>query len=299
MGIAGAGNSGTALATLFAPMLAAWWGNWHLVFLLALLPLIAALILFAVLAKDSPEQPAPKPLYAYVGVFRHANTWWFCLFYSVTFGGFVGLASFLNTFFKDQYFPSDVKTGEIYAAMFTTICVFCGAFLRPVGGYLADQFGGVRVLLVLYTGVGVVMLGISLLPVLPVALVLMFVGMGLLGMGNGSVFQLVPSWFPEEIGVVTGIVGAAGGVGGFFLPNLLGGRKVLTGTFGAGFAVFAATALACASLVMRLRSRWETSFLPSVDAPPPDAKQEAIAPADAAFLQFFGEGALSTPGDVG
>jgi NNP family nitrate/nitrite transporter-like MFS transporter len=277
MGIAGAGNSGTALATLFAPMIAAGLGDWHTVFALALIPLALTLTTFVLLAKDSPNQPPPKPLYAHVDVFRHADTWWFCLLYSVTFGGFVGLASFLNAFFKDQYFSTDVRTGEMYAAVFTTLCVFAGSFLRPIGGYLADRFGGVRMLLVLYAGVGVAMLGMAALPPLPVALMLLFVGMGLLGMGNGSVFQLVPLRFPKEIGVVTGMVGAAGGVGGFFLPNLLGGLKGLTGTFGAGFAVFAVTALVCVGLVVRLRARWETTFLAPLEEPA--AEEPTVAPA--------------------
>src|SRR6266851_6148830 len=106
MGIAGAGNSGTALATFFGPRLAEWLG-WHAVFGLALIPLVITLIVFALFAKDSPNQPPPKPLHAYGKVFAHADTWWFCFFYSVTFGGFVGLASFLNMFFKDQYFADD------------------------------------------------------------------------------------------------------------------------------------------------------------------------------------------------
>src|SRR5262249_50254460 len=161
MGIAGAGNSGTALATLLAPLLAAWLADWHAVFGLALLPLLATLAAFVVFATDSPEPPPPRPLVAYVDVFRHADTWWLCVFYSVTFGGFVGLASFLNAFFKDQYFPTDKKTGEVYAAVFTTLCVVAGSFLRPVGGYLADRFGGIRMLLVLYSGVGLTMLGMS------------------------------------------------------------------------------------------------------------------------------------------
>ena len=102
MGIAGAGNSGTALATLFGPILAQSVG-WHAVFGLALIPVIFTLFTFVLLAKDSPSQPAPKPLTAYAAVLRHADTWWFCLFYSVTFGGFVGLAVFLNSFFCLQY----------------------------------------------------------------------------------------------------------------------------------------------------------------------------------------------------
>jgi NNP family nitrate/nitrite transporter-like MFS transporter len=203
-------------------------------------------------------------LVAYASVLGLADTWWFCLFYSVTFGGFVGLASFLSTFFKDEHFPHDQQMGAVYAGYFTTLCVIAGSFLRPVGGYLADRFGGIRMLLVLYTGVALSMAGMALLPPLPVAIGLLFVGMGLLGMGNGSVFQLVPQRFPREIGVITGIVGAAGGVGGFFLPTLLGGLKGLTGTYGSGFGVFALTAVACVALMLVLRVRWESTFLASV-----------------------------------
>src|SRR5262249_23299569 len=154
MGIAGAGNSGTALATFFGPILARWVG-WHAVFGLALAPLLITLIVFTFLAKDSPTQPPPKSLRDYGAVLGYADTWWFCLLYSVTFGGFVGLASFLNIFFKDQYFLLDSKSGEIYAGYFTTACVLSGSFLRPVGGYLADRFGGIRMLMILYLGVGI------------------------------------------------------------------------------------------------------------------------------------------------
>ncbi len=268
MGIAGAGNSGTALATLFVPMLAAWLGSWNDVFGLALIPLTLTLVVFALFAQDSPTQPAPKPLLSYVTILRHADTWWFCLLYSVTFGGFVGLASFLNTFFKDQYFPTDSKTGETYAAFLSTACVIAGSFLRPIGGYLADRFGGIPMLLSLFSGVALTMLGMAFLPPVSLALGLLFLGMGLLGMGNGSVFQLVPQRFTKEIGVITGIVGAAGGVGGFFLPNLLGGLKGLTGSYGTGFAIFAATALGCVALLVALRPRWEATFLAPLRSTP-------------------------------
>src|SRR5262245_43516742 len=102
MGIAGAGNSGTALATLFGPILAGWVG-WHAVFGLALIPIVATLVLMVLVARDSPSQPAPKRLAEYAAVLGERDTWWFCLFYSVTFGGFVGLAVFLNSFFFVQY----------------------------------------------------------------------------------------------------------------------------------------------------------------------------------------------------
>jgi NNP family nitrate/nitrite transporter-like MFS transporter len=260
MGIAGAGNSGTALATFFGPILAKSIG-WHAVFGLALLPLMLTLAAFFVLAKDSPNQPPPKSLGNYAAVLGHADTWWFCLFYSVTFGGFVGLASFLNTFFKDQYYAADQATGAIYAGYFTTLCVISGSFLRPVGGYLADRFGGIPMLLTLYLGVALCMFGLACLPPLGLAIGLLFVGMGLLGMGNGSVFQLVPQRFPGEIGVVTGIVGAAGGLGGFFLPNALGWLKGLTGSYGTGFAVFAVVSGLSVGLLWWLRASWEEGFL--------------------------------------
>ena len=277
MGIAGAGNSGTALATFFGPMLAQSLG-WHTVFAIALLPLSATFLVFFFLAKDSPTQPAPKPLLDYARILGQADAWWFCVFYSVTFGGFVGLASFLNTFFKDQYFPNDPRMGAVYAGYFTTLCVVSGSFLRPVGGYLADRFGGIRMLLGLYLCAGAALAGLAVLPPLAGAIALLFLVMGLLGMGNGSVFQLVPQRFTKEIGVMTGVVGAAGGIGGFFLPNLFGGAKWLTGSYGTGFALFAGISVLCVGLLCSLKARWESTFLARVLVPPPGAFDLSPAP---------------------
>lgn len=255
MGIAGAGNSGTALATLFGPILAGSLG-WHVVFGLALFPVLFTLIVFAVFAKDSPAQPAPKPLRAYVVVLRQHDTWWFCFFYSVTFGGFVGLASFLNIFFHDQY-----ELTKVQAGYFATLCVIAGSFLRPVGGCLADRFGGIRMLTLLYLGTGSMMLGLASLPPLLVGTTFLFAGMGMLGMGNGAVFQLVPQRFSKEIGVITGIVGAAGGIGGFFLPNLLGSLKQWTGSFAGGFLVFAVIVFVCVAALLHVSRAWEGTFV--------------------------------------
>jgi NNP family nitrate/nitrite transporter-like MFS transporter len=256
MGIAGAGNSGTALATFFGPRLALVWG-WHAVFGLALIPLLATLALFAVFAKDSPNQPAPRPLAAYADVLKLADTWWFCLLYSITFGGFVGLASFLNVFFLSQYGLSRVE-----AANFATLCVIAGSALRPLGGYLADRLGGIRMLSALYVIVGATMLAMSTLPPLFAGTVLLFAVMATLGMGNGAVFQLVPQRFPREIGVTTGIVGAAGGFGGFLLPTILGGLKQLTGSFSGGFLSFAVAGGFGGALALAYASRgWQGSFI--------------------------------------
>lgn len=255
LGIAGAGNSGTALATLIAPWLAVVYG-WHTAFAVALVPVLIVLVLFYLFAKDSPNQPAPRPLADYALVLKHADAWWFCLFYSVTFGGFVGLASFLNLFFTDQFALKPVEAG-----LFATLCVVSGSFLRPLGGYLADRFGGIRLLTGLYLAVGVLMVGMAALPPLYAATALLFLGMGLLGMGNGAVFQLVPQRFPREIGVITGVVGAAGGVGGFFLPTLLGSLKQMSGSFAGGFLAFALVGFASAAALLYVSRGWQTTFV--------------------------------------
>jgi NNP family nitrate/nitrite transporter-like MFS transporter len=207
-------------------------------------------------AKDSPTQSAPKRLADYGAVLKQRDTWWFCLFYSFTFGGFVGFAVFLNSFFYVQY-----GLDRIHAGYYATLCVISGSFLRPVGGYLADRFGGIRMLTLLYLGVGLMMLALAALPPLAWGTLLMFVGMGLLGMGNGSVFQLVPQRFPKEIGVLTGIVGAAGGLGGFFLPNLLGSLRRFTDSFSGGFLIFGLFGFSCAATLLYVSRSWQGVFV--------------------------------------
>jgi NNP family nitrate/nitrite transporter-like MFS transporter len=272
MGIAGAGNSGTALATFFAPLLAVWVG-WHGVFGLALIPVLGVLLVFALLAKDSPTQPPPMPLTAYAGVLRQVDAWWFNGFYAVTFGGFVGLASFLSIYFHDQY-----ELSKITAGRFATLCVIAGSFLRPVGGYLADRWGGHRVLLGVFLGVAVLMASLALAPPLSVATSALFVGMGLLGIGNGAVFQLVPLRFPKQIGVITGVVGAAGGLGGFFLPTILGGLKQATQSFAGGFLLFAlAGAIAALGIAWKARS-WALMARPSLTSDEPDSAAPRTIP---------------------
>jgi MFS transporter, NNP family, nitrate/nitrite transporter len=110
MGIAGMGNSGTVLASLFAALLAKQFG-WTNVFGLALIPLVAVFAFYLLAAKDSPDQPAPKPITAYASVLKEADAWWFMLFYFVTFGGFVGLSSSLPTFYTDSFAVTPVIAG--------------------------------------------------------------------------------------------------------------------------------------------------------------------------------------------
>lgn len=255
MGIAGAGNSGTVLASLFAPRLAQYFGDWRPVFLVVLAPLAVAWLVVALMAKDAPGKATIKTLAEYTAVLRQPDTLWFSLLYSVTFGGFVGLSSFLPIFFHDQYGLDPVTAGT-YAAL----CVFAGSFIRPIGGYLADRFGGIRILIGLFFVIAGLALVVGMLPPLALETVLLFVLMSLLGAGNGSVFQIVPLRFPKEIGVVTGIVGAVGGLGGFLLPNLLGSLKDITGSYGSGFLVYTVAALACVGLIIASQKAWQNAW---------------------------------------
>jgi NNP family nitrate/nitrite transporter-like MFS transporter len=255
LGIAGAGNSGTALAALIAPSLAIAFG-WTNVFGLALLPLIAVFVFYLLAARDAPECPPPKSLAEYLKVLKDSDAWWFMFFYSVTFGGFVGLASSLTIYFNIQY-GLDAKT----AGFFTAACVFAGSLVRPIGGNVADRIGGIKSLSVMYVlaamFLGIVSIG---LPSAWMAL-LAFVGAMLaLGMGNGAVFQLVPQRFRKEIGVMTGLVGMAGGVGGFYLASSLGYARQITGSYQMGFLIFAALALLALAGLSGVKTRWRTTW---------------------------------------
>lgn len=258
MGIAGAGNSGTLMATFFGPRLAQQFG-WHFVFGLALVPITLVLVAFFLLAKNSPAMSAPKPWGKYADLLAQADTWKLCFLYSLTFGGFVGLASFLSVFFHDQYHLTKVQAGD-----FTTVVVLSGSFLRPVGGWLADQMGGYRLLLGLFAGIAACLMVVSGLPPLAMVVPMLFVSMGMLGMGNGAVFQIAPQRFSADIELITGIVGAAGGMGGFFLPSALGALKDLSGSYGIGLFCFATLMVGTVLLLLEFGVRWKSSWTPAV-----------------------------------
>ncbi len=255
LGIAGAGNSGTALGALFAPGLAQIFG-WQNVIGLAALPLIVALVVFIVFAKDAPNRPAPKKLTEYMDVLKTGDAWWLMGLYAVTFGGFVGLASSLTIYFNVEYGLSAVTAG-----FFTAACVFAGSFLRPVGGALADRFGGVRTLSVVYV---LAALGLTLSsfqqPSPWLALSFLMFAMMALGAGNGAVFQLAPQRFGKEIGVVTGLVGMTGGVGGFYLASSLGWAKQITGSYQPGLLAFAFLTLVALVGLAGVKAHWRKTW---------------------------------------
>ncbi len=255
MGIAGAGNSGTVFAALFAPTLALWYG-WNNVFGLALIPLAIALVVYVLLAKDAPESAPPKTMAQYLGVLKDKDAWWFMFFYSVTFGGFVGLAQSLTIYFNDMYGLPAVTAGY-----FTAACVFAGSVMRPLGGFIADRIGGIRTLLVMYALAATFIFTVSFgFADKWVALAVFVAAMLSLGAGNGAVFQLVPQRFRKEIGVMTGLVGMAGGVGGFYLASSLGFAKQHTGSYQIGFLIFAALAILALVGLQGVKKRWRTTW---------------------------------------
>jgi NNP family nitrate/nitrite transporter-like MFS transporter len=255
LGIAGAGNSGTALAALFAPTLAQHFG-WNNVIGLAAAPLAVAFVVYLLFAKEAPNRPPPKSLADYLSVLKTGDAWWLMLLYGVTFGGFVGLSSSLTIYFNAEYGLPAVKAG-----FFTAACVFAGSFIRPVGGALADRIGGVRTLTVVYV---LAALGLAVasfkMPNAYMALgVIVFIMMSL-GAGNGAVFQLAPQRFGKEIGVVTGLVGMTGGIGGFYLASSLGWAKQATGSYQLGLLAFAGLALLALAGLTGVKARWRQTW---------------------------------------
>ncbi|HEX7647695.1 MAG TPA: nitrate/nitrite transporter [Noviherbaspirillum sp.] len=255
LGIAGAGNSGTAFAALFAPSLAVAYG-WQSVFGLCLIPLAVAFVVYLVFAKDAPSAPAPKALGEYLHVLKDKDAWWFMFFYSVTFGGFSGLASSLTIYFNTQYGLTPVTAGY-----FTAACVFAGSMVRPLGGRLADRIGGIRTLSTMYMlAATFLFVGSTGVPSVSLAVVVFVCAMLALGTGNGAVFQLVPQRFRKEIGVMTGLVGMAGGIGGFYLASSLGYSRQITGSYQLGLTLFAFLAVLALLGLSMVKKRWRTTW---------------------------------------
>lgn len=255
MGIAGMGNSGTVLAALFAPGLAKLFG-WNAVLGLACIPLAIVFVIYMIWAKDSPDQPPAKPLSAYLDPLKDVDAWWFMLFYGVTFGGFSGLTASLSIYFTDQFGVSTIMAGY-----YTAGCVFAGSLVRPMGGAFADRFGGIKTLSLVYAVAAAALAAISTGPsTVVLALALFVLAMLALGVGNGAVFQLVPQRFRHEIGVMTGLVGFAGGVGGFYLASSLGFAKQLTGSPQLGFLIFAGLAIVALLGLTSVKTRWRTTW---------------------------------------
>jgi NNP family nitrate/nitrite transporter-like MFS transporter len=254
MGLAGAGNIGVVIDALLAPRLAAAWG-WQAVFGFALIPAVLVLILYIAISKEPISNAPPKKVSDYVRLFSERDVHWFCFFYTVSFGGFVGLAYSLGMYFKDRFGLTPQQAGDLVA-----LCTGAGALCRPIGGGLADRFGGIRSLYVYYTVAGAALIAGGLIGSLALNAAAFVIACAAFGMGNGSVFQLLPQRFRSEIGLMTGLVGCGGGIGGFLLANLIGQSHQHTGSYLAGFLAFAGLcAFALVGLTV-VKHRWRTTW---------------------------------------
>ncbi len=253
MGIAGAGNAGTVVCTLVAPRLAQHLG-WHAALGIATAPILLGWVAFMLLAKEPPAPAERLTARGLAAVLGERDVWKLSAFYCVTFGCFVGFASFLPILLHGSYGLS-----KLQAATVTAIGVGLGSLLRPLGGWLADRFGGTGVLAAVFGLAGVALVVIAGTPSLGVLVVAFPVAMGLFGVGNGATFQIVGLRFSDRIGVVTGIVGAAGGLGGFLLPTILG-ELHNAGGYGNGLALVAVTTLCALPVIVFVRGRWRQGW---------------------------------------
>lgn len=238
LGVYGAGNVGQSLAAFGAPVLFAYTGFRNTFWAFAVLLALWAVV-FILFAKDAPRTAAPKTLGQMMRPLGDRMSWVLSFFYFLTFGGFVAMGIYLPMFLTEMF-----KLTPQDAGMRTAGFVLLATGMRPVGGWLSDKVGGLTILLWIFpfvTAMAILLTVPGMVPFTTGAL-----GMATaIGLGNGAVFKLVPQYFPESVGAVTGLVGAMGGLGGFFPPLVLGVIRQQTGSFVWGFALLSVFALVC------------------------------------------------------
>jgi NNP family nitrate/nitrite transporter-like MFS transporter len=239
LGIYGAGNVGQSIALFGVPLLAGMWGWQNTYRLFGLVALLWGIV-FLAFARNAPVRVAPK---SFGEMFRVLATeplsWLLSLFYFVTFGGFVALSIGLPKLLQEIFHLTKEDAGLRVAGF-----VVVATAMRPIGGWLSDRFGGANVLMWVFAAAGVLALGLTIEHIVPFSIGALGVAAAI-GAGNGAVFKLVPQYFPKDVGTVTGLVGAMGGLGGFFPPIVLGYIKTYTGVYDLGFILLTAFCFAC------------------------------------------------------
>jgi NNP family nitrate/nitrite transporter-like MFS transporter len=253
MGIAGAGNSGTALAALLAPRLANHFG-WKEVYGFAAATMLLPLIVMIVFAKEPPDIEH-QTLRQHLSCLWEKDGWAFNMIYVITFGGFLGLATFLPSFYFSQFHVSKIQAGSL-----TVLATLTGSLTRVAGGYFADRFGGINTLVVVFLITIVGFFGFLGSPSLAVTTLLFMVCFAALGAGNGATFQMVPLRWPTTTAVAGGMIGEIGALGGGILPNLLGQAKQHTGSYSLGFVVYSVIALGVLAMMLLVSRRWTKTW---------------------------------------
>jgi NNP family nitrate/nitrite transporter-like MFS transporter len=254
MGIAGAGNSGTALAALFAPRLATHYG-WQHVYGFAALMMLLPLLTMILFAKEPPDTEHQR-LSEHLSCLFEKDGWYFNLVYVITFGGFIGLATFLPSFFYAQFHVTKIQAGEL-----TVLATLTGSATRVVGGWFADRIGGITTLSVIFLIAIAGLFGLMTEPSLLATTLLFMLCFAALGAGNGATFQLVPLRWPITTAVAGGMIGEIGALGGSILPNLLGQSKQHTGSYRIGFIVYATLAFVVLLMLRFVSRRWTRTWI--------------------------------------
>src|SRR5581483_5398038 len=254
MGIAGAGNSGTAVAALLAPRLAQHFG-WQHVYGFAALFMLLPLGVMIFLAQEPPAMEH-QSLAEHMSCLWEKDGWAVNFIYIITFGGLLGLATFLPSFYFKQFHVSKVEAGTL-----TVLATFTGSATRVLGGGLADRIGGIRALSIVFL---IAVVGLSALIASPglIATTLLFMlCFAALGAGNGATFQLVPLRWPVTTAIAGGMIGEIGALGGGILPNVLGLSKQHTGSFATGFAAYALFALLVLVVLRIVARKWTRTWV--------------------------------------
>lgn len=254
MGIAGAGNSGTVLAMLFAPPLAVKYG-WHSVYGFAAIFMLIPMLVMMIFAKEPPDREH-QSLKEHLSCLWEKDGWVFNLVYIVTFGGFIGLSNFLPTYYFDQFGVTKVEAGQL-----TMLAALMGSAIRVVGGWASDKFGGIRMLSIVFISVIVLVIATGFQTSIVLTTVFFILCFAALGLGNGSLFQLVPLRWPTTTAVAGSMIGEIGALGGSFIPNAMGISKGHTGSFAWGFFSFAILAIIAFSVLMIAQRKWTKTWV--------------------------------------
>ncbi|HEX3437057.1 MAG TPA: MFS transporter [Pseudacidobacterium sp.] len=254
MGIAGAGNSGTAVAALLAPRLAQHFG-WQHVYGFAALFMLLPLGVMIFFAKEPPDMEH-QTLAEHLSCLWEKDGWAFNLIYIITFGGFLGLATFLPSFYFNQFHVSKIEAGSL-----TVLATLTGSATRVLGGWLADRFGGVTTLTVVFLVAIAGLFGLMTSPPLFATTLLFMLSFAALGAGNGATFQLVPLRWPAATAVAGSMIGEVGALGGSILPNLLGQSKQHTDSYAMGFVIYAALAFLVLIMMRLVAKQWTQTWV--------------------------------------
>ncbi|WP_113927047.1 nitrate/nitrite transporter [Bacillus sp. P14.5] len=243
-GIYGAGNIGTAITAFAAPVIAGSIG-WQMTVRLYLVLLIVFGLLNLILG-DKQEKKVNLPIMKQVKeVYKNTTLWSLSLFYFITFGAFVAFTVYLPNFLVNHFGMTPVDAGLRTAGF-----IALATLMRPIGGYLSDKFNPFAILIFVFAGLTFSGILLSFSPTLLLYTIGVLTVAFCAGIGNGTVFKLVPMYFSKQAGIVNGIVSAIGGLGGFFPPLVLTTVFGATGHYAIGFMALSEFALASLIIVL-------------------------------------------------